>query len=173
MRENKQFRVKSQYLSTAALFHILILKHLNPDRPNNTFLLCIFFCLDFFCAHITYSLTFYTEHALTYIMLSFCIDLSIYNQTSAFLEQCVLLSWLLGLGPFSFSAHPVSCHFPSSFRIHWPPRLSARCLQAAADAVNYPSALLLPGQFSCEPLASAAPEMKEGLERCSRCVGSA
>lgn len=42
------------------------------------------------------------------------------------------------------------------------PRLSALCLQAAADSGNYPSTRLLPGQFSCEPLVSAALEMKEG-----------
>lgn len=104
----------------------------------------------------------YTEHALTYIMLSFYIDLFIYNRTLAFPEQCVLLSRLLRLGPFSFSAHPVSTHFPSAFHMHCSlaPRLSAHCLQAEADSGNYPSTFLLPEQFSCEPLVSPVLELK-------------
>lgn len=95
--------------------------------------------------------------------MSFYVDLFIYNRTLAFPEQCVLLSQLLRLGPFSFSAHPVSTHFPSAFHMHYSlaPRLSAHCLQAEADSGNYPSTFLLPEQFSCEPLMSPVLEMKE------------
>lgn len=68
------------------------------------------------------------------------------------------------LGPFFIFYLPCLQSFSIQLSHSLAPRLSAYCLQAEAeaDSGNCPSTLLLPGQFSCEPLVSAALEMKEG-----------
>lgn len=65
-------------------------------------------------------------------------------------------------GPFFIFCSPCLQSFSIRLSHSLAPHLSAHCLQAEADSENYPSALLLPGQFSCEPLVSAVLEMKEG-----------
>lgn len=101
------------------------------------------------------------EHALTYIMWSFDSDLFISNKTLAFLEQCVLLSCSFAWALFLFLLAPSPVIFHPTFTFTGP---TCVCTPSAGpgDSGNCPSTLLLPGQYSCELLVSAALEIKEG-----------
>lgn len=108
-------------------------------------------------------------------MLSFYIDLFIYNKALAFPEQCVLLSWLLRLGPFSFSAHPVSTHF--SIRLShalFAGPTSVCTLSAGRGWLReLPLHIFITWTIFMWASSLSGAGDERGLERCSRCVASA
>lgn len=78
VRENKQFWVKSSIWEQQRFFHILILKHLNPDRPNNTFLLCFFLMFGV-------------------LLLSYCIFPDFLHGACSDIHHVVVLHWFVHL----------------------------------------------------------------------------